>query len=232
MIFIIHGENNSKSREVILQLQKKLNRQNKKEVNITETSANQLLDLGISYDIFSEAPFIVFDITGTNQRNFDDYIEVLKKIPEETVVVIYTTKELTKANAFIKSATVLKAKIMQNQPEFTPSVFKFTDALFSKDKNNAYREYRNLTLADDDAFYIFSMVLYGLRNVAHVKFKSPSYSKMAPFIKMKAQKQAEKFTEEEIKENFTTCYRLDKDLKTGKISPQILIPYLIEKIAR
>ncbi len=230
MIFLLHGDNLPRSRETIIQLQQKLSTQNKKEVSIGDISAHELKELCASFDIFSEPPFIVLDISDAGNKNVTDYVNVLKTIPTQTNLVLLADRELSKANAFLKASSELKSKVVFSKSAPTSNVFKFIDAVYTKNRKLAYSELRDLLVSYEDPFYLFSMLLYGLRNIAYAKFNSPALDKMAPFVKSKAIAQAHKFTHTQIHNLYTDFYNIDKNLKTGKLSQELVVAYTIEKI--
>lgn len=230
MIFIIHGDNFPKSRDNILKIQNKLGVDNKIEAGVADLTPNQLQEQTLSFDIFSKAPFVVLDISKAGRKNLKDYVSVLKEIPKRTNVVILSNKSLSKTNVFIKAKKELSAKEIHNTQIPSANIFKFINYVFDKNRSRAYKELRNLMLDSADPFYLFSMLVYGLRNLALAKFESPSFNKMAPFTKSKAQKQANDFTDKQILKLYESFYKIDKNVKTGKLSPEILVPYAIEKV--
>ena len=237
MIFILHGNNYPKSRDLIIQIVTKLTDKEasktklyKKEISINETDLAELSELTNSFDLFSDPPLIILDISTMGRKNVSEYIEVLEKAPKETNVIILANKELPKTNAFIKATQKLKAKIILNNVIPNSNIFKFIDNLFSKNRNNTYKELTKLIKNDEDLFYIYSMVLYGIRNISYIKYNSPSASKIPSFKKTTITQQANLFTENEIKELYSYMYYLDISVKTGKIIPQLMIPLAIEKV--
>lgn len=230
MIYILHGENLALARSLILNLQKKLNVEERREFGLLDITPSQLLEAVTTFDLFGNPPFVVFDITNMGRTNVDDYIKVLYQVPSPANLIILAAKELTASNAFIKAAPDLKAKVVLSASKPTANVFKFLDSLFSQNRSSAYTELRNLIVSGEDHFYLFSMTLYQLRNIAHAKFNSPRFNKLAPFVKSKAKKLAERFSQEQIKEFYSYFYSLEKDSKTGKISIDVAIPLAVEKV--
>lgn len=232
MIYILHGENYPNSRSFITKLQQETGADSKKEVSFDEISPEKLWEICSTFDMFGNAPFVVFEISEAGRKSVDGYIEIMSKIPNETTLIVLTDKELSKSNAFIKNSQKLKAKTAVFKGPKTSNVFNFIDRVFEGSRTGAYSEYRKLILNGDDPFYVFSMMVYGLRNVAMVKLNSPGYKKMHPFVKSKAQKQAANFTSENTVYLYGEFYRLDKDSKLGNIDPEVLVPVAIEKVLR
>lgn len=230
MIFVVHGQDYSKSRKIIVNQQNKLNVTHKVELLIEETSPAQLLESVSSFDIFGTPPFVIFNISKAANLNVDRYVEVAKKTPVKSTLIILSNKTLTKTNPFIKSLNANDTKIVENTLAESANIFTFVDNLFSKNRMGTYQELTKLLIDDNDPFYIFSMILYGLRNVTHAKFGSSEFEKKSPFVRTKALSQAKNFTHSQLQDLFVTLYTIDKDLKTGKISPDIVITYTLEKI--
>ena len=231
MIYIVHGENLSNSRTQILNLQKKLNTLAKTEILLGDITPEHLLEMLSAFDIFGEAPFVVVDISTTHFSKYEGFAKLLAKAPHQSTLVILANKELSKTNAFLKNKTA-ETRIILSAPAVSTNVFKFVDLLFYKNREEAYKELTKLLIVGEDPFYLFSMIMYGLRNVAHAKFNSPSFAKVAPFLKGKAVSQAKHFSEEKLTTGFSQLYHLDKAVKTGVLSPELLLPVTIEKILK
>jgi len=230
MIYIVHGDDLSKSRELILNQQKKLGVETRIELNLIDITPNDLFSFSHGKDLFGKYSFIVMNVSGTGKLNLESYIEVLKGLPEETVMVILSDKSLPSTNIFIKNSAVLKAKIISNQKTPKSNIFKFIDALFTKQRSASYNELYNLMLDDTDPYEIFSMILWNLRNISSAKFQSPSFLKTSGFIKSKSLGQAKLFTELSLQTLFKELSILDRESKTGVIEPSMLVPLTIEKV--
>ena len=230
MIYIFHGENLSSSREQILKIQKANNFESKTEISIENTTSQQLSDIILSFDFFGNVPFVVLDISNVGRSNVDDFIKVLKKAPEQSIVVILSSKELSKANAFIKAVSELKAKVFFSKKISESNIFNFIDNVFLGKRDVGYKSLAVLMNDNPDPIYILTMLEYALRNIAYIKFNSPLVSKMSPFTKIKAVNQSRLFSEEAVKDLYEFFYNIDLDSKTGEISEDILIPFCMEKI--
>ena len=226
MIYIVHGENVTASRNYIIGLQKDA----RQEVDITGTSADALYSVCRSNDMFGAKPAVVFDVSKMGRTNADDYVKVLSGAPADTLMIIYSDKELSAANPFIKNAAMLKARIVENKQVAATAVFKFVDAAFSGNRAQSYKELRNLIVSAEDPIYILSMLEYGLRNVAYAKFSSPEYEKASPFVKSKAKSQSQKFPEEKIEKLFGQFYAFDLRVKTGFIPADLVLVLAVEAI--
>ncbi len=206
MIYLVHGENLSQSRNIILNQQKKLGVPNRIELSVADTPPEQLLVSCSSFDIFGTPPFVVLDISLAGRKNLDDYIEPLKKIPPESTLIILAARNLPASSPFIKKSAELNLKVVLNERKPTSNIFKFIDSLFNANRNSTYKELQKLTIEDQDPFYMFSMILYGVR------------------------KNHRKFGEEGFKKVIKEMYDIDKAVKTGGISTEVFIPFAVEKL--
>jgi DNA polymerase III delta subunit len=230
MIYIVHGEDTSKSRSLILNHQKKLGVPEKVLLDVKSASPNELYERSISTSLFGEAPLIILDVTDAGRSNMEGFIETMKKIPEATTLIVFSTKQLSKTNAFISNAAQLKAKVLENTVFADANIFKFTEVLYSKNRPGTYRELNKLLSEDYDPFYIFSMVLYGIRNLAKVLWSAPSTHKMKPFQLDKNRATLEHFSEDKVKQLFADLYDIEKKAKTGQVPIDMMLTLGIEKV--
>ena len=128
--------------------------------------------------------------------------------------MFFAYKNLIKTSPIYKIQGLKEKKF---EKAYSAGAFKLADAVFYKNEKVALKELMELVKYDDDAIYIIATLVYQLRNIAYAKF-GLEY-KLAPFVKSKAIKMAGLFSEEKIKQLFNVFYGLDKDLKTGRISP-------------
>ncbi|OGC62960.1 hypothetical protein A2264_03720 [candidate division WWE3 bacterium RIFOXYA2_FULL_46_9] len=123
-----------------------------------------------------------------------------------------------------------KIKVFENNPIPSGNIFKFIDSLFNKDRVGTYKELTSLAKDDVDNFYIFSMILYGLRNLIHADIKSVKFQQMQSFQQTKLSQQTKKFGESKLKNLLEELYLLDKRVKTGEIDADLMITIAIEKV--
>ncbi len=230
MIYILHGENLSATRNFILKLQADNNISSKKEFLVEDTTPGQLADAVASIDMFGGGSMVILDVTKAGRTKMDGFVEVLAVMPGETLAVVFSAKDLSKANAFIKNAQKIGAKTAVFKPISQANVFKFVDSVFAGNRSASYRELRSLLISDADPIYIFSMFTYGLRNVLYAKFDSPAFNKLPPFLKSKVKSQAQKLTEEKIVGLYERFYEMDRDVKIGIQSPETLVLLAIEMV--
>ncbi len=230
MIYIVHGENLSKSRALILNQQKKLMVRYRQEFHIQDTSPEDLVARIRSLDIFGEPQFFVVNVSGTGRSNLEDYVNALNQTPAHVTLVILSEKKLSPTNIFIKNARALKAQILENEAPLQGTSFDFVDAVMRKDRAPAYKLMRRELDKDKDPFELFSLLLYGIRSLAQVKFHSPSCSGMKPFVISKQKSLCNRFSEDSIKKVFRDFCDLDCKAKTGEIHPEVMLTLAVEKV--
>lgn len=230
MIFLFHGENTIRSRNAILGMQEKLSLDMRLEFPINEIIPRQLYDACVSFDIFGKPSLVVLDISMMGRMDVTKYIEYCKKLPQDVVLTIFSNKSLSKTNAFLKNASNLKARVVLSEEVEDSNIFNFVDQVFFGNKQSAYKELRKLYLEREDNFRIYSMLLYGMRNIAFEKFSSPSFLKLPPFVKNKVKKQAANFTEHDVRNLYEHFYDYDRKIKTGEMDCGIAVVTILEEI--
>ena len=230
MIYIVHGDDYSKSRKLIINQQKKLTSNVKIEKDLADMSPKDLYEAACSFDLFGNPSLLVVNIPSGKVAGFDDYLRVLKKIPKETTVILLSEDKLAKSNRFLKSAKELKAKVAFNQKPSMSNIFKFLDHLFFQNRRGAYQELENLMEEETEPFFILSMILYGIRNITHAKYLTEEFLKKSDYIKSKMLKQAENYSKDDLKNMFEMAYQTDKNIKTGRVQKDVALTHTIEKI--
>ena len=230
MIYIVHGDDLVKSRILIQNQQKKVGAESRIEIEIGDITPDQLFEKSHSNDLFGNPPFIVLDVSNTGRSDMEPFIAKLQNVPEQTTIIILSSKTLSKANAFIKNSAVLKAKLNLNEAVPQSNIFNLVGAVFNKQREKAYGELSKLLKDGVSPFEIFSMLFYGLRTVSSAKFESPSFKKLHDFVKRKSQSQSKLFTEKQITDIFEKFRNIDKASKLSEIDEELLIPMAIETV--
>lgn len=232
MIYILHGNNLSSARSFIVNLHNKAETiSSKKELLIEDTSPEELSSLTSSIDMFGGSPLIILDITSYGRKDLNPYVEVLEKVPhDKALVIVLSGKKLRKSNVFIKNSKKLDARVREFSQKDLSDVFGLIDNVFGGNRRASYKELRKLILMEKNEFYIFTMLVYGLRNISYVVFDSSAYKSMNLYVKSKVAKQARSFSKKDVCNLYSDFYDLDLKVKTGKIDSEMLVPMAIEKV--
>ena len=172
-----------------------------------------------------KSTFIVLIRTNANQPG--TYLEKLLKYQNHynnNFVGAFQNKCL------IKNAEKMKARLNLNEIKPQSNIFNFVDAVFYKQREKAYQELSKLTKDQVSPYEILSMMYYGLRTLAQAKTDSPSYKKLHPFVKGKAQTQSKNFTLEQLLDVYEKFRKIDMKSKLSEIDEDMLIPMIVETI--
>ena len=118
-------------------------------------------------------------------------------------------------------------------------IFKTIDAIADKNKKQALKLLHKHLEKGDSPLYLLSMINYQFRNLLVVKDfieKHKPYSiilrksGLHPFVVKKSYYQSQKFTFQELKKIYRKIFKVDLDIKTGRIQPEIALDLLITEI--
>ena len=230
MIYLVHGSDPSSSRKLIVNQFTNKNTQNKIEICAEDISPDRLFELVRTGDIFGNPPFIILDISNLLSQSATEFVSTVSKTPKDATLIIYCSRALPAANVFLKSAAEFGIKVVESELKIESNVFKFVDALFEKNRTQTYLEMQKLLKEDNDHFYLFSMILYGLRNLLGASLSSKKFLSSKPFQKQKLEKQIKNFGSTDFSEIFEYYYNLEKKAKTGDISSEIMLTLAAEKM--
>lgn len=118
-------------------------------------------------------------------------------------------------------------------------IFKTIDAIADKNKKQALNLLHKHLEKGDSPLYLLSMINYQFRNLLIVKDfieKHKPYnvilkkSGLHPFVVKKTYYQSQKFSFQELKKIYQKIFKVDLDIKTGRIQPEIALDLLIAEI--
>ncbi|MCP6718400.1 MAG: DNA polymerase III subunit delta [Patescibacteria group bacterium] len=121
------------------------------------------------------------------------------------------------------------------RPKVESDIFKTIDAIASKDKKRALKLLKNHLKKGDNPLYLFSMINYQFRNLLIIKDLieknlSPFSAGLHPFVVRKSSALANKFSFSELKKIYQTLFKVDLNIKTGKIDPEAALDLFITEI--
>ncbi|MCK5044216.1 DNA polymerase III subunit delta [Candidatus Parcubacteria bacterium] len=125
-------------------------------------------------------------------------------------------------------------------PRIEADIFKTIDALAVKNKKEALISVHKHLEKGDSPLYILSMINFQFRNLLMVKDKcknmeylSPSASKelgIHPYVIRKTLWQTKRFSLEELKKIYKRIFKIDLQIKTGQVGPEVALDLLIAEI--
>lgn len=111
------------------------------------------------------------------------------------------------------------------QGEIESKIFDLVDTLGARNKSRAVEILKKIIIQGENEFYIFSMFLYQLRNLAVVAAFRDKFGPnpqlisqqtgMHPFVAKKTLDQSRNFSKKQIKRLYGLAARLDLEVKTG-----------------
>jgi len=125
------------------------------------------------------------------------------------------------------------------RPEIKTDIFETIDALAQKNKKRALQKITNHLEDGDSPLYLLAMINYQFRNLMMIKDliekNQPYYSiqkktSLHPFVVKKTYGLAKKFNLFEIKKIYQDIFKVDLDIKTGRIEPRTGLEMLISRI--
>jgi len=125
------------------------------------------------------------------------------------------------------------------KPKVETDIFKTIDAISGKNKKQALGLLNKHLRKGDSPLYLLSMINFQIKNLLIVKELIQkgepfnivvSKSGLHPFVARKSYFQSQKFTFSELKKIFQNIFKIDLDIKTGKIDPEIALNLLVAEI--
>lgn len=148
--------------------------------------------------------------------------------------------EIKKLSNFKKDGVVKKEDVEALvKPNITTDIFKTIDALAAKNKRQALALLQKHLDAGDNALYLLSMMAYQFRNLLIVKQlaeKGMMYASIVkksglhPFVVKKNYYQCHQFSFGELKHIYQKIFRLDSDVKVGKLEAEAALELLVAAI--
>lgn len=226
MFILIHGSNQTASRNLILSEAKKENVSQIKEYGISIEEIS-ILETTLCQDIFGDKTLNVVNIARITKSQMEKLFNLLKRYPQSLVVLV-TTKDLEDSNPMVKIVKALRGRVVSVAVERSNQVFKLLNNLFDKNESGTYKELKLLLEIDNDPVFILSMLQYQLRNITMAKLGLGD--SLPKFQVNQAKRQATLFTEGKLFSLYEMLFNFDVGLKTGKILPDTIALVAISNI--
>ncbi len=150
------------------------------------------------------------------------------------------SNEIKKLVNFKNSSVVKKEDVeLLIKPKIEIDIFKTIDALAEKNKKQALNLLHKHLNGDDNPLYILSMIGYQFRNLLTVKELSEKgmmyasiikKSGLHPFVVKKTYFQCRQFSFSELKEIYYNIFKIDSDIKIGKIEAETALDLFVSQI--
>lgn len=148
--------------------------------------------------------------------------------------------EIKKLADFKNGAAIQKADVeLLVKPNIQKDIFKTIDALAQRNPKQALHLLHKHLDGGDNALYLLSMIGYQFRNLLVVKElqeKGLMYASIVkksglhPFVVKKSYFQCRQFTFLELKNIYHRIFKIDSDIKVGKIEAETALDLLVSQI--
>ena len=211
MIYLIHGDHQSKSREFLNQKVQGFKKENREIIRLSENLTLELIKQALeSHSLFGKEKAVIIENLFSKKSNKDkkiiDYL--LKEKNIKPTLVIWETKQID-GRRFKKTSSSWQ-KILFKTPRV---IFKFLESLKTRSPAQVLGLLKE-SLAKNEPEFIFYMLIRQARLL--LLAKDNHLQKMAPWQKANLARQAEKFTPEELIKLHKKLLEIDTKIKTGK----------------
>lgn len=194
----------------------------------------EIIDCGkMDYNMLSK--FITFEMKKSNKEMAPDAIRSLIELCSYDMTRIST--ELKKVSAFSDNPLIEKKEIetlVSADEEF--QIFELTENLGNKNGEKALRILCNFLEKKEPIPVLFGLIANHFRRVAHVSISGMNENELAPLLGVKeyaiikAKEQSKYYSKVQLKNILKLLEEIDAMIKSGKMSAENAIFYLIFQI--
>jgi len=148
--------------------------------------------------------------------------------------------EIKKLVSFKEKGFVRKEDVgILVKPKIETDIFETIDAISSRNKKRALELLHQHLEKGDSPLYLLSMINFQFRNLLIIKdlvekgrpyYTFQETTGLHPFVIKKSYGQAQRFNLSELKKIYQKIFRVDLDIKTGKLDPQAALDFFIAEI--
>lgn len=186
-------------------------------------------------------------LTGQKLKNW--VVKKINKIDPQALdlLLVYVGSDLWRMNNEIEKlmnyrrGEVIKAEDvkLQVRSSIETDIFKTIDAIAEKRKDRALKLLQDHLEKGDSPLYLVSMINYQFRNLLSIKDFTEKHkpysvilkkSGLHPFVVKKSYSLCRQFSLGELKKIYQNIFKIDFEIKTGKIAPEAGLEMLIAEI--
>lgn len=209
MIYLLHGEDQTRSREALKKLRQAYDPS--AVTALIDFSPAPFIEACEGRSFFSGKCLIVVEIRGRTAGPEPHLLEYLAKIPEANDVAIWFEGKLKSSEPLLKELKGFGQITYFGLAEEKP--FPFLDALGEKDLAKSYRELRSLLAAEQSPIFLVQMVAWKIKNLIQVK--TGATEEMNAYVLRRARPQAKNFLEDDLVRLLGSVLESDLQLKLG-----------------
>ncbi|HDQ88526.1 MAG TPA: hypothetical protein ENN92_00010, partial [candidate division WWE3 bacterium] len=197
MIFFIFGNNKLQIQEEIKKILIKNVFDEKIDLYGELLTPQNFAEITHTPNMFGQRILVQTDLEELSETESVKLLELSIKKADTTSIIFSIPKTLTKTSKILTAAKkVDKITIIEVKEEKDWTIFNFADTVFEINEKKAYELLQTLESKEEDPVKIHSILVAHLRNLARIK--NQAALNVAPFVKSKLQKQANKYTENAI----------------------------------
>jgi len=226
MLYLLHGENVSASREALVELKKNYSSDSVSVFDAKKFDENEFIRICQTPSMLSDRRLIV--IEGKLQK-LSTLNSQLSTLSPTTDLVFWLGEELKSSDKLFKQVKELGGQI-RNFREIVPKhVFGFLDALGYKNKKKAFLELHRLLDQGESPVYLLTMITWQVRNLLKVQSAKGKVQNMHPFVLRKIRTQLKNFGEDDLVSIFRKILEAEIALKTTQQDSILVLDRLVSK---
>jgi len=228
MLFLLHGENVSASRQALVDLKRNYSADSISVFDAKKLDENQFARVCQSVPLLGDRRLVVVE----GKPSSSLHLFISSSLPPTTDVVFWIGEELKSSNKLFKLVKSAGGQIRHFKPSVPKHVFGFLDALGYKNKKKAFLELHRLLDQGESPLYLLTMMVWQARNLLRVKLYNGGgpKPKMNPFVLRKAKSQIKSFEEGELVGIFHKLLEAEVALKTTPQEQKLVLDVLVDKI--
>ena len=245
MLYLLHGENVSASRQALLDLKKNYSSDSISVFDAKKFDADEFTRVYETPSLLSDRRLIVIEGKTPTIQPFNRLT-----ISSSTDLIFWIGEQLKPSNKLFKLVKELGGQIRAFKPALPKHVFGFLDALGYKNKKKSFLELHRLLDQGESPVYLLTMIVWQIRNLLRVRlYNHPAITsrdacigerynnggpkpKMNPFVLRKATSQVKNFEGEELVGIFRRLLKAEVALKTTPQDPMLVLDRIVSEIAR
>ncbi len=220
MIYLIHGNDVVSSRKKLAEIRCGYEPASISALSAKEIDYSQFPLLFSNMSMFDEKRLVMVE-----ERPDQKQIDFVSIARSDVDLVIWIGGVLRSNDALI--GAIIKAQgqisLFEEKPDL--SVFPFLDAVASRRRSLALREYLKLRAEGNDPIYFTTMLVWQFRQILIPELASG-------FVKKKVDGFTAHFSFDELRCIYYLLLQMDVQLKTGEGVPEVLVEQFIFKVTR
>ena len=229
MLYLLHGEDISASREALLELKKNYSSDSVSVFDAKKFDEDEFTSVYETPSMFAGHRLVIIEgkLPTSTVKQFDNLT-----ICPSSDLVFWIPDQLKSSHKLFKQIKEFGGQIRHFKPAIPKHVFGFLDALGYKNKQKSFLELHRLLDQGESPVYLLTMMVWEARNLLKVQLSLTGgpKPKMAPFALSKAKVKVRNFEEGELVEIFHKLLEAEIALKTTKIDSVLTLDRLVDSI--